>query len=267
MKRFLFIAGLAASMSSLFAVPVPLTNSQISPDLNSYINFLQNDSNGAGNTEFTFVNSPASTFFSNFTSASPSATYGALDTLKVDINGAFDIVAGSLTTDAAGNQIASIVNDPATGLHQLEIFGNGTGNNQGILTADLQWVNILSNSYTTGQNLNIQGALNLSNFHYQAAGGSLYTINDTQAVQDALNSIVNTAPGRLTLSVTGTGLPQISQLLGTGAHWEIGDAPDNNGVGAFSMNLSTVPEPRFYGLLLVGLLGIAAIVVKRKSIA
>lgn len=260
MKRFLFVAGLAASMSSLFAVPVALTSSQISPDPNSYINFLQNGISG-GNTAFTFQNGDS--HFAFFSSASPSAPYLALDNLHIDITGTYDIVASTFTTDASGNQMASIINDPTSLVNeQLKIFGDGSGNsaNAGILTADLNWVNILSNSFQTGQNLNITGTLNLSNFQYTANG-------DSQAVQDALNSLVQSAPGRLTLSVTGSGLPQVSDLLALNAHNKIGTLSDGSGAGAFSLNLSTVPEPRFYGLLLVGLIGVAAIVVRRKSIA
>ena len=260
MYRFLSVGALAVLMASaVYALPSPLQNSQISPNNNSYIHFDQNNSNGAGNTEFTFVNGTST--FANFTSANPNPPYGGLIGRFMDINGAFDIVGGTTLTDGSGNQTATVVNDPATGVHQLEIFGDGTG----ILTADLVWLTISSNSAQSGQNLNLNGVVNLSNFAYSAG-------TDSATVKTALQDIVATAPGTLTLSVTGSGgsLPKVTDLLASLSVHNIGTTPgivSPTGTGAFSLNLSTVPEPRFYGLLLMGLGAVAAAVMRRRRIA
>src|SRR5215471_17904667 len=156
MNRLIQIIFLVGAMATAIFADPTLQNVQISPDQHAYINFVQNNDNGAGNTEFSFINSDVSPFhFATMGSASPGTPYDALFGLHMEILGSYDIVASSLVNNG-GNERATVA--PSGTGQKIEIFGNGGG----LLTANLSWLSISSNSQMTNNLLNVDGVLNLS---------------------------------------------------------------------------------------------------------
>jgi hypothetical protein len=92
-------------------------------------------------------------------------------------------------------------------------------------------------------NFNLGGIVNLTNFAYTGANASLIALR-------------NSSPGVLTENFTlGAIASDLHSLFNpTGSPRETG----------FTMSVNTVPEPRFYGLVLCGLLGLVGITIRRR---
>jgi hypothetical protein len=115
-------------------------------------------------------------------------------------------------------------------------------------TADITSFNMTS-FVTSNFGFNLGGVVNLQNFSYNHAGC-------LTAACLSLDNLVANAPGILQENFTiASGPANLTALFTAGTSRE----------AAFSLSVGTVPEPRFYGLLLCGLLGLAGIVIRRRK--
>jgi len=205
-----WVAGFAQASPTLDIASSP--GSSTAPG--STINF-----NGAGtNTTFAFSPAPDG---SDFTVISEQGGTGAAINLTGLISGTYTI--GAITT------IGSLQTATVTGTGQLSIGTAATG---GVLTANLNWVDIFQAG--TSGDLNVGGVLNLSNVSYTGSNADLQAL--------ALESV-----GSATLDFTFNPALSLAQLTANGA----------SNSTSYSGTIYTVPAPPTFSLLLcAGFVGI-----------
>jgi hypothetical protein len=191
----------------------------------------------AGGATFSFPPQPGNDFsvtsVANFTS-------GDLTGLLGDITGVFAYNSADIQT--FGNvQVANVTAVNATG-NQFVIHDGGTHD----FTADLLW-----NTITTvapGGGIDLSATVNLTNFHYTGSNAALQEL-----AQSSTGSVVATftfTPLQYNLSGLAT------QCGGAGCSTAFSGTMSASAGGG---NTSAVPEPQFYGFLLLGLLSIVGL--------
>jgi hypothetical protein len=214
---------------------------------------FNNTGPGSGNScatadcSFAYNNSNDSYLFGISTASGDPGLIGLLGNIGVEAGG---VVTSGQTfgvgpiTGNAGNAPGDVENAnvalPA-GIQLIINDGGGTAASD-YFTASITSFNLTSTEVSAFE-FNLGGVVNLTNFAYTGTNAALQILasNPAGIMQETF-----------TLAATNGNLTDLFQ-------------PSNNGLTtAFQLAVSTVPEPRFYGLLLCGLLGLVGIVIRRR---
>ncbi len=201
------------------------------------------DACSSGDCTFKYIDSNNTYLFSISTSTDPGLVglFGNIGT----ISGAVITTGQAFTVGPIVDTIAGVRQDAAVllpaGIKFIINDGLGTAASN-YFTADITSFDMTS-IVVSNFLFNLGGVVNLANFAYTGTNTALQNLRDM-------------APGVLQENFTFAGTTNLTALFNpTGS-------PRN---AAFSLSVNTVPEPRFYGLLLCGLLGVAGIAMRRRK--
>ena len=146
------------------------------------------------------------------------------------------------TSHVPGSLEAASVTLPA-GIQFILNDGGGTAASD-YFTATITSFDMSSIAVSAFQ-FNLGGTVNLTNFAYTGSNAALQLLRDS-------------APGVMTENFSFAGNVNLTDLFNSTL------SPQST---AFQLSVNTVPEPRFYGLVLFVLLGLAGIAIRRRKSA
>ena len=149
-------------------------------------------------------------------------------------------ISGSTSHTPGTVETAPVVLPP--GIQVIINDGLGTAASN-YFTADITSFDMSSIAVSAFQ-FNLGGTVNLTNFMYTGANVALQMLRDN-------------SPGVLTENFSFAGNANLTDLFNPAL------SPQKT---SFQLSVNTVPEPRFYGLVLCGLLGLVGVAIRRRAV-